>query len=96
MGLNFTLAELRSRLDRLDTGAVLKLPEYDYERFFGINEGAAAKAAQFARMHHCVCVPGVDAVYFRKWSADASTGPTQDDDIHPNDPKSVQPTFGPE
>ena len=70
MGVNVTLAELRSRLARLDTGTVLRIAEYDYERLFGINEVAAANVAQFARMHRCVSVPGADAVYFRKWSAD--------------------------
>jgi hypothetical protein len=71
MGVNFNLAELRSRLNHLDPGAILRISEYDYERLFGINEVAAANVAQFARMHRCVSVPGAEALYFRKWDADA-------------------------
>ncbi|WP_244521963.1 hypothetical protein [Bradyrhizobium embrapense] len=51
MDENLTLAELRSRLDRLGAGAVLRISDRDYERLFGINEVAAAKAAEFARKH---------------------------------------------
>ena len=76
-----TIAELRSRLDRLDAGAVLKISERDYEGLFGVNEVAAARAAQVAGMHHCVSVPGADAVYFRKSSVGQcrSTGVVQGD-----------------
>ncbi|UGY12360.1 hypothetical protein HAP48_0027290 [Bradyrhizobium septentrionale] len=70
MSIDFTLAELRSRLDRLDPGAVLRISEHDYERLFGINEVAAAKVAQFAGTNRCVSIPGADAVYFRRWSTD--------------------------
>jgi len=85
MGANLTLAELRSRLDRLRVGATLKISESDYERLFGINEIAAASVAQFARGLHCVSIPGTDAVYFRKWDADApgSTGSSRDRGIMP-------------
>lgn len=71
MNENLTLAELRSRLDSLGAGAVLRISDQDYERLFGINDVAAAKAAQFARKHHCVSVPGDGSVYFRKSSSDA-------------------------
>ncbi|MGY4567155.1 hypothetical protein [Bradyrhizobium sp. USDA 3256] len=81
MNAGVTLAELRSRLKRLNTGATLKISEHDYERLFGINEIAAAKAAQFARTHHCVSVPRADAVYFRKLIADACYSP----DLVPGD-----------
>ncbi|MGY4425505.1 hypothetical protein ACVWY2_007954 [Bradyrhizobium sp. JR6.1] len=49
MNKDLTLAELRSRLDRLGAGAVLRISDHDYERLFGINEVAAAKAAQFCQ-----------------------------------------------
>ncbi|WP_050626037.1 hypothetical protein [Bradyrhizobium viridifuturi] len=80
MHRNLILAELRSRLDRLGGGAVLAISDHDYERLFGINEVAAAKAAQFASKHHCVSIPGEDAVYFRKLNSDAygSAGLVQD------------------
>ncbi|WP_246668035.1 MULTISPECIES: hypothetical protein [Bradyrhizobium] len=68
--MDFILLELRSRLNRLAAGAVCRISDCDYERLFGINEVAAAKAEQFAKMHHCVSIPGEDAVYFRKWSSD--------------------------
>lgn len=71
MDENLTLAELRSRLDRLGAGAVLRIADHDYERLFGINEVAAAKAAEFARKHHCVSVPGEGSVYFRKSNSDS-------------------------
>jgi len=71
MNKDLALAELRSRLDRLGAGAVLRISDHDYERLFGINEVAAAKAAQFARKHHCVSVPGDGSVYFRKSNPDA-------------------------
>lgn len=71
MGVNFTITELRSRLDRLDSGSVLRISEYDYRRLFGINDVGAANVAQFASTHHCVSVPGADALYFRKSHADA-------------------------
>ncbi|BBB96712.1 MULTISPECIES: hypothetical protein [Bradyrhizobium] len=71
MNKNLTLVELRSRLDRLGAGAVLRISDRDYERLFGINEVAAAKAAQFARKHRCVSVPREDSVYFRKSTPDA-------------------------
>ena len=75
MDTNLTLAELRSRLNRLETGTVLKISERDYERLFGINEIAAANVAEFARMHHCASIPGAYAVYFRKWDADMHCSP---------------------
>ncbi|MBP2431722.1 hypothetical protein ABIF38_003038 [Bradyrhizobium japonicum] len=71
MNESLTLAELRTRLDRLGNGAVLRISDRDYERLFGINEVAAAKAAQFARKHHCVSVPGEGSVYFRKSNSGA-------------------------
>ncbi|QOZ28508.1 hypothetical protein [Bradyrhizobium sp. CCBAU 51753] len=71
MNENLTLAELRSRLDRLGASGVLRVSDHDYARLFGINEVAAAKAAQFAAKHRCVSVPGEDAVYFRKSNSDA-------------------------
>lgn len=49
MGVDLTLAELRSRLNRLGAGAILRISESDYERLFGINEVAAAAVAEFAK-----------------------------------------------
>lgn len=70
MNEHLTLAELRSRLNRLGAGAVLRISDHDYERLFGINEVAAAEVARFARKHHCVSIPGEGAMYFRKSSPD--------------------------
>lgn len=70
MNQSLTLVELRSRLDHLGAGAVLKISDLDYERLFGINEVGATRASQFAGEHHCVSVPGADAVYFRKSNSD--------------------------
>ena len=81
MGVDLTLAELRSRLNRLGSGAILRISESDYERLFGINEVAAAAVAEFAKRYHCVSIPGADALYFRKWDANRhhSTELAQDD-----------------
>ena len=66
MRKDFTLPDLQSKLDLLESGGQFQVLHVDVERLFGMDDVARARLLRFAQGHGCLTVETDTGVTFRR------------------------------
>ncbi len=66
MHKDFTLPNLQSKLDLLESGGQLQVLRVDIERLFGMDDVAQDRLLRFAQGHGCLAVETDSGVTFRR------------------------------